>query len=218
MNLGPQTGRASLPSGIINDFATNVGRVPTIWRIQPSASGSTITGFQRWPFANAEFVILRNDAPVGNLMITHLDARSEADNRVTCLGGTTAVIPPGGIGVLLNDESELTMVAVSGTPTGPSGVVAPTVLATVTSNTVLSTANVIAKVDPTSAAFTLTLPAASTNAGLPVIVKNVSHSVNIVTLLPAGSDTVEALASQQFSGDRFSCHLVSDGVSDWMVI
>jgi hypothetical protein len=65
MNLGTQPGRVILSPGATHDFSTGAGRVPTIWRLLPHAFGSTITGFRRAFFANAELVMLRNDSTTG---------------------------------------------------------------------------------------------------------------------------------------------------------
>jgi hypothetical protein len=102
-------------------------------------------------------------------------------------------------------------------PAGPAGSPALTVASVLTSSTTLAQSSTLVRVDPTAGGFNLTLPSAASHAGLPIIVKNTTDSANIVTLLPAGSDTVESSTSVQLSGSRFSVSLVSDGVSDWII-
>jgi len=99
----------------------------------------------------------------------------------------------------------------------PSGGGALTISAILTSGTVLTDANQLVRVNPTGGGFTVTLPAASTASGKVVIVKNVSASVNAVTVAAGGGDTVDGAASVVLSGNRFHWQVVSDGVSQWMV-
>jgi hypothetical protein len=77
--------------------------------------------------------------------------------------------------------------------------------------------NDLVRVDPTSGAFTVTLPAASLAAGGTVAVKGVAGSANAVTVAPSGTDAIDGRASLQLYG-RDSLELVSDGASNWMVI
>ena len=63
----------------------------------------------------------------------------------------------------------------------------------------------------------MTLPAAVGFGGQIILLKNVSTSTNIVTVLPSGADTIDGLTSQLLTGDHFQVQLVSDGVSSWMI-
>lgn len=80
-----------------------------------------------------------------------------------------------------------------------------------------ATANTIVQCDPTTAPFTVTLPAAATaGAGAQVWVKNKSGaSPNAVTVAAAGGDTVDGAPSSALAALE-STQLVSDGVNTWM--
>jgi hypothetical protein len=84
-------------------------------------------------------------------------------------------------------------------------------------NTILAAASQLVRVNPTAGAFTVTLPAAAGHRGQPIVIKNVTASVNNVTIAAGGGDTVEGAASIVLSGDKFFTTVVSDGVSAWWV-
>jgi hypothetical protein len=86
-----------------------------------------------------------------------------------------------------------------------------------TANVVLVSANQVARLDPTAGGFSATLPAAAGLGGQVIILKNVSTSTNIVTVLPTGADTIDGLTSQLLTGDHFQASFISDGVSSWMI-
>jgi hypothetical protein len=86
-----------------------------------------------------------------------------------------------------------------------------------TANVALVSANQVERLDPTAGVFSVTLPAAAGFGGQVIILKNVSTSTNIVTVLPAGGDTIDGLASQLLTGDHFQVQLISDGVNSWMI-
>lgn len=72
--------------------------------------------------------------------------------------------------------------------------------------------------DPTGGNITVNLPAANavTPTGSNVImVTNNSDSVNSVTVVPAGADTIGGAANMVLAA-RSSVMLVSDGVSEWL--
>lgn len=89
--------------------------------------------------------------------------------------------------------------------------------AVLVANTVLAVTSQLVRVDPTGGAFAVTLPAAAENRGTSITFKNVSHSVNNVTITAAGGNTVEGGATLVLSGDQFFCRVTSDGVSAWWV-
>jgi NADH:ubiquinone oxidoreductase subunit F (NADH-binding) len=86
-----------------------------------------------------------------------------------------------------------------------------------TANVVLGTANQVVRVDPSAGGFNVTLPLAAGFNGQSIVVKNVSTSTNIVTILRSGADTIDGLTSQQLSGDHFLIEFTSDGVAEWMI-
>jgi hypothetical protein len=80
-------------------------------------------------------------------------------------------------------------------------------------------AGALVRCDPTALGFAITLPAISGgNVGKHIVVENVSTSTNTITITPAGSDTIEGAASVTITTGHGSRNLVSDGVSDWILI
>ena len=71
--------------------------------------------------------------------------------------------------------------------------------------------------DPTAAGFVVTLPLAASCIGQRVIVKNVSGSVNTITVTASGADLIDGLATYALAGARTSADYVSDGTK-WMVL
>lgn len=70
-------------------------------------------------------------------------------------------------------------------------------------------------VDPTAASLTVDLPATATN--IRKIVKNVSSSLNIVTIATSGTATIDDESSYELSGPYASLSLISNG-TDWMIV
>lgn len=71
--------------------------------------------------------------------------------------------------------------------------------------------------DATSAAFTVTLPAASDARGRKVTVKKIDASANVVTIDGDGAETIDGAATQSLSAQYASFTLVSDGTEWWIV-
>lgn len=89
----------------------------------------------------------------------------------------------------------------------------------VTGSTVIAAPNQLVRVDPTAGALTITLPTVKGNRGLTMMVKNVTTSVNVITIAPAAGETVEGNAgSITIAAGRGSAELVADGTSDWMLV
>jgi len=78
----------------------------------------------------------------------------------------------------------------------------------------------LAQANVTLGTFAFTLPAiAAANKGRQVAFKKIAGGATIVTLTPAGADTIEGFAGGfPVLGALVSVTLVSDGVSNWMVI
>lgn len=70
----------------------------------------------------------------------------------------------------------------------------------------------------TSAPFTVTLPAASTAAGMIVFIKKIDTSTNAVTVAAHGTDKIEGKASESLSKKYESLTLISDGSANWYVL
>lgn len=71
--------------------------------------------------------------------------------------------------------------------------------------------------DATTAAFTVTLPAAS-NIGELVHIKKTDSSANAVTISRAGADTIEGATTVSLANQYNSRTLVSNGTATWYVI
>jgi len=72
--------------------------------------------------------------------------------------------------------------------------------------------------DPSGGAFAVNLPAVTAgNEGAEIIVKNVTASVNAITITPAGADTIDGAATLVINTARGVARIVSNGVSDWMI-
>lgn len=77
----------------------------------------------------------------------------------------------------------------------------------------------IVRVDPTAAGFVVNLPAAGAgNSGQKILVKNVSGSLNVVTLTPSAGQTIDAAATFAMNQAFEAVTLVSDGGTNWMVM
>lgn len=76
----------------------------------------------------------------------------------------------------------------------------------------------IVRCDPTAGGFVVTLPAiAAGNSGQQIVVKNVSTSINTITVTPTG-DTIDGIATFPLAASFGSATFVSDGTGNWMVI
>lgn len=75
----------------------------------------------------------------------------------------------------------------------------------------------IVRVNPNAGGFAITLPVvAGGNTGSTILIKNVSNSINAVTVTPAGGNTIEGLATLVMNQAREAVEFISDGVSDWL--
>lgn len=80
-----------------------------------------------------------------------------------------------------------------------------------------ATGSTLNRCDATSAAFTVTLPAASARNGVVFIFTKTDSSANAVTIQRAGSDTIAGATSIALSQQYQYVVLVSDGTSVWQV-
>ena len=90
--------------------------------------------------------------------------------------------------------------------------------AVITGNTPVGL-NVIARVDTSGGAVTVTLPPAFNNPGVTIIVKDVGGlaAVNNITVMPAGADTIDGAGAQVIAVSRGSLTFTSDGSTEWLV-
>ncbi|MHB8739380.1 MAG: hypothetical protein ACYC9D_12450 [Candidatus Dormibacteria bacterium] len=70
----------------------------------------------------------------------------------------------------------------------------------------------------TSAAFTVTLPAAKNNIGKKYVVKKTDSSVNAVTVGVTGSDTIDGATTYILGSQYSSLYVESDGISNWWIV
>jgi len=73
------------------------------------------------------------------------------------------------------------------------------------------------QVDPTGAAKTVTLPAASAHAGRVYVISDKATGNNL-TITPNGSDTVDGSATLVLNAAKECATIMSDGVSNWILI
>lgn len=78
--------------------------------------------------------------------------------------------------------------------------------------------NELVRCNPTTAGFTITLPAIVSGVMAQIVIKNVSNSPNTITIATSGGNTIDGQATAAISAARGALFLVSDGTSDWMVI
>jgi len=80
--------------------------------------------------------------------------------------------------------------------------------------------NQVARCDSTGGAITITLPSALDLRGEMVLIKDVggAAAANPITVAPSGADTVDGSLSAIISTNKGSLTLVSDGVSNWMIV
>lgn len=85
---------------------------------------------------------------------------------------------------------------------------------TVTSNTVLSRTYNITIADCSSGPINLTLPSATGNGGVELIIKKIG--ANLLTILPAGSDTVDGKSSLEIHYEYQALSLISNN-TEWLI-
>lgn len=75
------------------------------------------------------------------------------------------------------------------------------------------------RVDPTGGAMTVTLPTINrVDAGKKVTVKNSSASPNVITISPAGGQTIDAAASATIAVGRGALTFRADGGANWEIV
>lgn len=90
---------------------------------------------------------------------------------------------------------------------------------TISGNTTLTgTSNTSQYSDATSAGFTVTLPAASSNTDKVILVKKIDSSANAVTVSRAGSDTIEGATTFALANQYDWVVIQSDGTATWKII
>lgn len=75
----------------------------------------------------------------------------------------------------------------------------------------------IVRCDPSGGGFTINLPTASGSAGKSLIIKNVSSSLNSISIQADGVETIDGTNTQTANSAWASYYLVSDGAG-WMIV
>lgn len=86
---------------------------------------------------------------------------------------------------------------------------------TYTTNTTLTNANDVVLVNAASGAATMTLPVPS--AGKAITVKKIDSSVNLVNIIPAGSETIDGMNNRSLLSRNDSIDVVTDG-TNWYIV
>ena len=176
--------------------------------------------------AGATAADLLNDTKmyVSGLSEQHSAAITNGDIVSKVLLATKGNIPVGngtgvtalGVGtnnqVLIADSTQASGVK-WGTNT-PSGIANMSIASKTANYTATSTDDAIL-CDATSASFTITLPAASSNAGKIFRITKTDSSVNTVTIARAGSDLIIGETSQVLYTQYTTLTLFSDGSANW---
>jgi len=129
-----------------------------------------------------------------------------------------------GASFLIDNTGEMTAAPASGhklTITG-NGLVTSGLAVAFASKTAaytITASDAVVVCDGTSAAFTVTLPAANgVSAGKQYVVKKIDSSSHAITVAAAGTDTIDGLATQVISSQWNSMTLIGDGSSHWYLI
>jgi hypothetical protein len=186
-------------AGILNAGGSMTATNIRGFYIDPAFDGS-ITATNKWGFINASAsdnwfkknVVIGGTTGAGEAGV-ELDVDGEA--RIRSL--TTA-------GYVTTDATgHLTSVAIPGTP----------VSSNITANTTLSSATKLYFADTTGGAFTVTLPAASSNDGVSFTVKHVTFGgANDVTIAMTGGDTIEGAAGDTLTAGDVKVY-ISNGTN-----
>lgn len=86
-----------------------------------------------------------------------------------------------------------------------------------TANYTLHETDTVVRVDATSGAVTVALPAAATVAGMIFIIRKVDSSGNAVTIDPNGAETIDGAATKSLATQWASAMIMSNSIS-WDVI
>lgn len=155
----------------------------------------------------------------GTLTSGHLATWDASGNLID--GGA---VPSGGGGTVTSVAMSVPAgMSVSGSPVTSTGTLAVTgfpnlAFASKTANYTLTATDQVILASASGGAFTLTLPAASSNSGKVFYLKKTDSTTNAVTISRAGSDTIEGATTTTLNTQYEILTLVSDGVSVWNIL
>mgnify|MGYP006400634589 FL=1 len=149
------------------------------------------------------------DASPDTLSRTTILASSNSDSALT-LSGTSTVFStyPADKAVFL-DANGATEITLSKAPVIP--------YTTITGDTTVTDANVVVFANATSGAIDVTMYTADSNGGRTLTVKKTDSSANAVSILRAGSDTIDGVTSSILYHQNEAVTLISDN-SNWFII
>ena len=150
------------------------------------------------------------DASPDTLSRTTVLASSNSDSAIVLSTGTHTVFAtyPANKAVFL-DENGATEITLSKAPIIP--------YTTITGDTTITDANVVVFVNATSGAINVTMYAATSNGGRTVTIKKTDSSSNTVSVLRAGSETIDGDTSTVLYHQNESVTLVSDN-ANWFIV
>lgn len=88
---------------------------------------------------------------------------------------------------------------------------------TITASATVSASDVVILADATSAAITITLPAAASSAGRVLYIKKIDASANAVTIDGNASETIDDALTKANTTQYLSYTIVCDGAEWWIV-
>ena len=150
------------------------------------------------------------DASPDTLSRTTVLASSNSDSAIVLSTGTHTVFAtyPANKAVFL-DENGATEITLSKSPIIP--------YTTITGDTTITDANVVVFANATSGAINVTMYAATSNGGRTVTIKKTDSSSNTVSVLRAGSETIDGDTSTVLYHQNESVTLVSDN-ANWFIV
>jgi hypothetical protein len=87
----------------------------------------------------------------------------------------------------------------------------------VKTSTYTANTNELVQCNPTGGGFTVNLPTAGGRTGKHILVKNVSSSINTITIQPAGAETIDGSTPVLMNIGYQAIHVISNG-TNWVII